>query len=519
MMTFVHIPPPNVEVIDLSKRFGSVQAIDHVSVLFRAGRMHALLGENGAGKSTLVKCLLGYHRADSGSILIDQREHAIAHPSAAHALGLGMVYQHFTLVPQMTVAENFVLGRAKIPAVVDWNREADALRNFMQAMPFRLDPERRVATLAAGEKQKLEILKQLYLGRRFIVLDEPTSVLTPDEADEVLGEMRRLADAGNLTVVLITHKLREVMQFAQDVTILRAGKVVAQLEVADASEERLASLMFGQYDTSSKIAPAEKLANVSIAAAPYLEIDDLHAVGDRGTPVLVGASLAVRPGEIVGIAGVSGNGQKELVEILAQQRQAQSGTIRVSGAPFHGTRAELRERGVSLLTEEPLANAAVRSLSVMENLSLRRFDRPPLAAGGWLLKRGAMRPFAEQLIARYGIRTPSPLAPLETLSGGNVQRTVLARELSHEVRLLIMQNPCFGLDAAAVAEIRSQIMAARNRGAAVLLISEDLDEILELADRILVMSGGSIVYETDREYADRYQIGRHMAHAAERASA
>ena len=254
-------------------------------------------------------------------------------------------------------------------------------------------------------------------------------------------------------------------------------------------------------------------------AAAYLELDGLHAIGDRGTPAIVGTSLTVSPGEIVGIAGVSGNGQKELVEILAGQRDAQSGAVRIAGHPFRGTRRELERYGVSLLTEEPLANAAVRSMSVMENLAFRQFDQPPLTAGGFILKRRALRPFAQALIARYGIRAASPSARMETLSGGNIQRTVLARELSREVRLLIMQNPCFGLDVAAAAEIRRQIVRARNSGAAVLLISEDLDEVLELADRVLVMAGGRITYETERASADRYEVGRHMTQGPARLSA
>jgi len=513
-----HTPaPPEVAVVDLCKSFGNLRALDRVSVEFRSGRMHALLGENGAGKSTLVKCLMGYYRADAGQILVRRRQRPILHPRDAHALGLGMVYQHFTLVPQMTVAENFLLGRERLPAVIDWAAEHAALGAFMARMPFQLEPRRLVATLAAGEKQKLEILKQLYLGRRFLVLDEPTSVLTPAEADEVLGQMRRLTEAGQLTVVLITHKFREVMQFAQDVTILRAGKVAAHTDVAGASESGLAAMMFGQSLAPEKSGSSARTAPPD--AGPYLELDGLNAIGDRGTRVVVDASLTVRSGEIVGIAGVSGNGQKELVEILAGQRNPQRGAVRIAGRPFGGTRRELERYGVSLLTEEPFANAAVRSMSVMENLAFRQFDRPPLAAGGFIFRRRALRPFAQALIERYGIRAGSPSARLETLSGGNIQRTVLARELSREVRLLIMQNPCFGLDVAAAAEIRRQIVRARNGGAAVLLISEDLDEILELSDRVLVMAGGRITYETERSSADRYEIGRHMTQGLARLSA
>ena len=509
--------PPDIEVIDLCKRFGAVRALDRVSVKFRAGRIHALLGENGAGKSTLVKCLMGYYRADAGQVMLDGQQQAVLHARDAHALGLGMVYQHFTLVPQMTVAENFLLGRRHLPAIIDWRVEHRALDEFMASMPFRLDPRRMVATLAAGEKQKLEILKQLYLGRRFIVLDEPTSVLTPTEADEVLTEVRRLTDAGLLTVVLITHKLREVMRFAQDVSVLRGGKVVAHTPVAAASEPSLAKMMFGAPSSVEKPEPSRKSA--SATHDPYLELERIHALGDRGTPAVIGVSIGVRPGEIVGIAGVSGNGQKELVQILAGQREAHSGSMRVGGHAFHGTRRELERWGLSLLIEEPLVNAAVPSMSVAENLALRQFDRPPLAIAGWVLKRRALRPFARALIARYGIRVGSASAPLQTLSGGNIQRTVLARELARAVRLLIMQNPCFGLDVAAATEIRRQIMRVRNDGAAVLLISEDLDEVLDLSDRVLVMAGGRISYETDRAGADRYEIGRHMTQALARLSA
>src|SRR5262245_28394465 len=508
--------PPEIEIVGLCKSFAGLRALDQVSTSFRAGRLHALLGENGAGKSTLVKCLMGYFRADSGQILVDGQRHIMRHPSDAHALGLGMVYQHFTLVAQMTVAENFLLGRQSLPAVIDWRAEHSALDQFMEGMPFRLDPRRLVASLAAGEKQKLEILKQLYLGRRFLVLDEPTSVLTPAEADEVLAEMRRLADARRLSVVFITHKLREVMQFAQDVTVLRAGMVAARTAVTATSETGLASLMFGAELAEQKAAAPTRTAMPEQAA--YLELEGLHAVGDRGAPAVVGASLSIRPGEIVGIAGVSGNGQKELLEILAGQRQAQAGSVRVGGRAFRGTRGELERWGVSLLLEEPLLNAAVRSMSVMENLALRQFDRPPLAIAGWILKRRALWPFAQALIQRYGIRASSPSAPLETLSGGNVQRTVLARELARPVRLLLMQNPCFGLDVAAASEIRQQILRVRNGGAAVLLISEDLDEVLQLSDRVLVMASGRISYETDRSHADRYVIGRHMTQARARPS-
>jgi len=499
--------PPEVEIAGLSKRFGSVLALDDVSERFRPGTVHAILGENGAGKSTLVKCLMGFYRADSGQIVIGGHERRVTGPQDVAGLGLGMVYQHFTLVEPMTVAENLVLARPPIPAVIDWAAERAGVERFMETAPFRLDADRPVASLAAGEKQKLEILKQLWLGRRFLILDEPTSVLTPAEADEVLGEMRRMADAGRLSVVLITHKFREVMAFATQVGVLRGGRHVGRARVAETDETALAAMMFGD---AAPRTPARRAAMPE--RDPYLSVARLSVRGDRGTLVVDGASLDVRPGEIVGVAGVSGNGQKELVEVLAGQRRAEDGRVSVDDRAWHGTRAEIGARGVFLLAEEPLANSAVRSMSVMENLMLRRYDRPPAARGSWL-DRGAMRRIAAGLIERYRIRAAGPDAPLHTLSGGNVQRTVLARELSEEVRLLVAQNPCFGLDASAAAEIRAQIVEARNRGAAILLISEDLEEILELSDRVLVMSGGRIVHEVAAADADRYAIGRHMADA------
>jgi general nucleoside transport system ATP-binding protein len=499
---------PTVEAKGLSKTFGSVKALDNASIRFSPGRLHALLGENGAGKSTLVKCMLGYYKADAGSLLIDAQQVTIAKPQDAHALGLGMVYQHFTLVQQMTVAENLVLARADVPMIIDWKAEHAALRDFMRRMPFELDPEYPVSSLAAGEKQKLEILKQLYLGRRFLVLDEPTSVLTPDEADEVLSEMRRLADAHELSVVLITHKFREVMGFAQDVTVLRNGQVIGTRKIEETTQDELGSMMFGAApDSSVQVSRRE-----SLTTEAYLVVEDLRVRGDRGTLAVDGATLRVGGGEIVGVAGISGNGQKQLVEVLAAQREMESGRVSVAGRPYNRTRREMQDRGVFVLTEEPLANACVRSLSVMENLALRRYNRPPMATG-FLLHRGVMRRIADELIARYQIKTPSPFASIENLSGGNVQRVVLARELSEDVRLLVAQNPCFGLDAAAAAEIRGQLLAARDRGAAILLISEDLDEVLDLSDRILVISAGKIVYEIGRQEADRYEIGRHMTEA------
>ncbi|MGH7323353.1 MAG: ABC transporter ATP-binding protein [Candidatus Rokuibacteriota bacterium] len=498
--------PPAVEVVAMTKRFGDVVALDSVSLGLAPGTFHAILGENGAGKSTLVKCIMGYYHADAGRVLVDGTERVIANPRHAHQLGLGMVYQHFTLVPSMTVAENLILGADDLPAVVRWDAVRTRLEAFQARMPFTIDLDRPVATLAAGEKQKLEILKQLFLGRRVIILDEPTTVLTPDEADKILGVMREMTRAGRLTAVIITHKLREVLAFAGEVTVLRAGRRVGGGPVQDMSRGELVRLMIGAARMPE---PAPPTALARPAAA--LELKDLTALNDKALTAVRGVSLRVHGGEIVGVAGVSGNGQRELVEVLAGQREPESGQIRVGGAAYRRTRAEMRRRRVFVLMEEPLRNACVRGMSVAENLAFRNFDEPPNALGGWLVSRRALRAQARALIERFRIRTPGPDAPLETLSGGNVQRAVLARELSGDVAVLVAQNPCAGLDIAATAEIRSRIAAVRNAGAAVLLISEDLDELLELADRIVVMFEGRLVYETPREHADLHTIGQYMA--------
>jgi simple sugar transport system ATP-binding protein len=508
-MELTEAPPPAIEVAGMGKRFGAVNALDDVSVRFESSSFHVLLGENGAGKSTLVKCLMGYYRADAGRVRVDGIEREIASPRDAHRLGLGMVYQHFTLVPSMTVAENLVLGEEGLPFRIDWRQRYERLRAFLATMPFRLDLDRPVGALAAGEKQKLEILKQLYLGHRFLILDEPTSVLTPDEADELLGLMRRMADAGAVTLVLITHKLREVEAFAHEVTVLRDGRVAGQGRIGEVGRGDLVRMMIGRETVAEPAARGGEPGE-----APVLEIRDLTVGSDKGVTAVDGASLVVRPGEIVGVAGVSGNGQTEFVEALAGQREPDSGTLLVHGAPYARTRAEMDAHRVYLLPEEPLRNGCVPTLSVADNLALRNFDRSANTVLGWFVSRPALRRQARTLIERFAIKTQGPDAPIGTLSGGNVQRVVLARELSEAVALLIVQNPCFGLDLNAVAEIRNRIVAARNAGAGVLLISEDLDEVLELADRIVVMFEGRFVHETTREHADVHTIGRHMANVA-----
>jgi ABC-type uncharacterized transport system ATPase subunit len=496
---------PGLAVTGINKRFGSLIALQDVSMTVRPGTMHALLGGNGAGKSTLVKCIMGYYQPDSGQIKLGDKPVTIRNPREALRLGIGMVYQHFTLVPNMTVAENLVLSRGKVPAIIDWKREYEDLRAFMRTTPFFIPVGAKVSSLAAGQKQKLEICKQLYLNNKVLFLDEPTSVLTPAEADELLGMLKERTKSGELTVLMITHKFREVMKFADEVTVLRTGRLAGSGLVKDLSPSDMSAMMIGS-ETTRTAARGD-----AARGEPRLQIEKLHALDDIGLPALEDLNLTVHSGEIVGIAGVSGNGQSKLVEVLAGQRPASAGRLMVHGEPYRATRSEIHRHRVNCLPEEPLKNTCVGNMSVAQNMVLRNFDRAPHSMLGYFLNKPSIRRAAQDLIYRYKVKTPTPETQIRTLSGGNVQRAVLARELSSDVELLIAANPCFGLDFAAAAEIRAQIIEARNRGAAVLLVSEDLDEVFELSDRIVVMFHGKFVYETPAAEAEIGIIGRHMA--------
>jgi general nucleoside transport system ATP-binding protein len=444
----------------------------------------------------------------------------------ARQLGIGMVYQHFTVVPGMSVAENLLLAKGELPAIVPWSKVRGELTAFMSTTPFKLPLDARPMDLSAGEKQKLEILKQLYLKPRLLILDEPTSVLTPQEADEVLGLLRDRARAGDVSIIMITHKFREVMDVADDVSVLRRGQLMWTGRVADTSPAALAAAMVGEGRAGDAPvrAPAVLMEEVLQVpghagdtahpvdedAAPRLRVKDLRVLGDRGEMAVNGLSLSVRGGEILGIAGVSGNGQRELMEALVGQRARESGEVWVKDERYLARRDQNQRLHVRSLPEEPLRNACVGDLSVAMNIGLRRFDQAPAAVAGWL-KPGVLRQQARALIAAYRVKTNGEDAPIRSLSGGNVQRAVLARELDGQVDVLLVSNPVFGLDFAAVAEIHSRLRKVRDQGGAVLLLSEDLDELLSLADRIVVMSEGALVHECAAKGADRRVLGAFMA--------
>ena len=395
-----------------------------------------------------------------------------------------------------------MISRSDVPAKINWSDENQVLDAFMQKMPFTVALDRAVQTLSAGEKQKLEIIKQLYLGSRFLILDEPTSVLTPDEATEILGHVRTLTQAGEITVLMITHKFGEVKQFADEVTILRAGKHAGHGRVSDLGHADMARMMMGK---SVEVDTAERK---STGGQEVLLLNDVRAVDRSGLKDIHIHQLSVRAGEIVGIAGISGNGQSELMEILTGQRRRLSGSVCVNGEPYQATRAQAHRHKVRYLPEEPLRNACVPTMSVADNLALRIFDEGESSL--WLDRRGIANN-AQEMLRSFDIKARSVNEPVRLLSGGNVQRTMLARELSGDVSLLIVANPCFGLDFTAVRAIRDRLIDARNRGVAILLISEDLGELMELSDRVLVMCEGRITYQTPIDSADTVVIGHHMS--------
>ncbi|MFZ6846321.1 ABC transporter ATP-binding protein [Undibacterium sp. RuTC16W] len=494
-----------LELSNMTKRFGTTTALNQVSLAVRAGSVHALLGENGAGKSTLVKCLVGFYQPDEGAISVDGQLKQIASPKDADALGIGMVYQHFTLVPSMTIAENLIVSGAKLPKLIDWRRELERLTSITTTLPFSIDLNVRTSQLSAGEKQKAELIKQLYLGRRLLILDEPTSVLTPGEAEQVLGYVRELTESGRLSAILITHKFDEVRRYADDVTVLRRGAAVRSGPVNCLTNGQMAEAMIGAPLTQE----SGRRARPACKHNPVFTVRNLTVKGDIGLDAVKGLDLDINEGEIVGVAGVSGNGQMEMVEALMGQRD-RIGEVKVRGTDFRGTRSEIASLGVYGLPQEPLKNACVPSMSLSENLALRNFDRAPLQKGIFLDRKALMEQ-AQHLVKQFKVKTGGLDSRMNTLSGGNVQRAVLGRELSQDVRVLIASNPTFGLDFLACEETHRRILEARNTGAGVLLVSEDLDELLSLVDRVVVMSAGRIVYEVSAEQAEKQVIGKYMA--------
>jgi simple sugar transport system ATP-binding protein len=494
-----------VAVRGITKRFPGVIANDGVDFEAAEGEVHALLGENGAGKSTLSNILTGLYRPDDGEIRLYGEPVEFHSPRDALDAGICMVHQHFRLVETFTVAENVVLG--------DHRGEARSFRLRPRALERRVselsgryglhvEPRARVWQLSLGEQQRVEILKALYREARVLILDEPTAVLTPQEADVLFETLRRMAAEGR-TVIFISHKLHEVKAVADRVPVLRAGRAVATVTAADATQRSLAALMVGRELDTVQAAPERT------AGAVVLEAENLWVDGDRG-PAVKGASLRVCSGEIVAIAGVAGNGQRELAEAIAGIAPVRQGSIRGGGQALRGDPRAAMAAGVAYVPEDRLSTGVAPSLSIASNLILRSY-REPHASRGPLLRLQEIRRRAERLIGHYSIAAPGPSAPARLLSGGNLQKVVLAREFSGQPRLLVAASPTRGLDVGAIETVHSYLRGAAADGVGVLLISEDLDEILALADRIAVMYEGTIAGETTRAAASVEEIGLLMA--------
>jgi ABC-type uncharacterized transport system ATPase subunit len=505
----------------IAKRFGPVEALKGVDFDLRPGEIHALLGENGAGKTTLMNTLYGMFPPDGGTIAVGGQEVQFASPQDAIAHGIGMVHQHFMLVPTMTVAENVLLGERGSPFLRkrDLAAVSERLAELAERYGLEIDPQAKVWQLSVGEQQRVEILRALYKGARILILDEPTATLTPIETERLFPKLRTLAEEGG-AIVFITHHLEDVISWADRITVLRRGERVGSLRPSESSAEGLARMMVGRDVRLMQVVAGERSVSEAKEAprtAPVLGVDGLHAQGDRGTPALRDVSFSVAPGEILAIAGVEGNGQPELEETLFGLRAPQAGAVSLDGHDI--TTAEPAERlalGFGLVPSNRYRRGVIREMSVAENLVLDRVGEAPFGTAVSVDRREIAR-HAEELISRFRIQVSGPDQLAGTLSGGNAQRLVLARILSRDLRCLVAAQPTRGLDVGAIEFVWEQLAAARDRGLAILLISTDLDEVMGMADRCCVMYRGRLVAHWERAELDRDRLGLAMGGAAETA--
>jgi len=496
----------------ITKRFPGVLANDHVDFRLEKGEVHALLGENGAGKTTLMNILYGLYRPDEGQIFLNGNEVHLESPRDAIAYGIGMVHQHFMLVPVMSVAENIILGNevTRGGPFLDLRRASQQIRNLSRQYQLEVNPDALVQDLPVGVRQRVEILKALYRQARILILDEPTAVLTPEESESLFRTIASLAQQGK-SIVFITHKLREVFRVADRITVLRDGRVVGTTTPAETTESQLASMMVGREVTftveKKPMAPGETV----------LSVRDLYAVDDRGVVAVEGVSFEIRAGEILGIAGVQGNGQTELVEVLTGLRKPTAGAVEIHGTEVlravHIGRSGPRtitERGVAHIPEDRYKYGIVESYPIADNLILNTYYRKPFARG-LVMQERAIVENAVRLMKAFDIRAPSVFTRAGDLSGGNQQKMVIAREFSRPIRLLIAAQPTRGLDVGSIEFIHNQILHKRSQGCAVLLVSTELDEVLSLSDRIAVIYKGRILATVEAKEVSRETLGLWMA--------
>lgn len=497
---------PVLELSGITKRFPGVLANDNIELSLEEGEIHALLGENGAGKTTLMNILYGLYQPDEGQIEVRGKKVEIHEPTDAIANGIGMVHQHFMLIPVFTVTENVMLGDEAVRGggVLDRISAAERIREISTSFNLEVDPDAYVKDLPVGVQQRVEIIKLLYREADILILDEPTAVLTPQEADELFKIMRSLAEQGK-SIIFITHKLREVLEIADRITVIRGGRVVGSTTPVEADRQKLAEMMVGR---EVQLTLEKTLAEVG---EPILQVEDLVVIDDRDQIAVDGISFTLHGGEILGVAGVQGNGQTEMVQAVTGLREPFSGVIRLAEHEISNANPrQITELGVAHIPEDRQHDGLVLSYPVADNLVLNSYYKQPFARGVQLQPQAILET-AEQRIGEFDIRTPSAQTMAGTLSGGNQQKVIVARELSRDIRLLVASQPTRGLDVGSIEYIHGRILEARNRGTAVLLVSPELDEVMQLADRIAVMYRGEIVAILDGAKATKEAVGLLMA--------
>ncbi len=497
--------PPAVEMRGIVKRFPGVLANDHVDLTVQPGEIHALLGENGAGKSTLMNVLAGLYRPDAGEIRVRGHLADIHSPREATRLGIGMVHQHFMLVEPHTVAENIILGLNRPRFHLDMPKIEAEIGKLSARYGLQVDPAAYIWQLSVGEQQRVEILKLLYRGAEVLIMDEPTAVLAPQEIEELFHNLRAMAAEGK-SVIFISHKLGEVLEIADRITVLRRGQVTASgLKPAETTRAELARLMVGRPVLFHLEREAQEPGEV------LLTVEGLSAYNDKGLPALRHVSFQIRAGEILGLAGVAGNGQRELVEVITGLRRATGGSVRLGGCDLTNKPPRCAiDLGLSHIPEDRLHTGLIANMTVGDNLILKGYRRPPLSKIGFLVKQAIVR-FVEQLIRRFEIATPGRDTPMKNLSGGNLQRALLAREISTRPKVMIAMQPTRGLDVGAIEGVHRLLLDLRRSGTAILLVSEELDEILALSDRIAVIYEGRIMGILPGDQANVQEIGLMMA--------
>jgi simple sugar transport system ATP-binding protein len=495
----------SLQMHGVSKRFPGVLANDRVDFDVKSGEVHALLGENGAGKSTLMKILYGMYHPDEGEILLNGKPVTIASPTDAINLGIGMIHQHFMLVPTLTVAENVALGLPSSRGpLTDLDRVSARILELAKIYGLRIEPKAYVWQLSVGQQQRVEIIKALYRGAALLILDEPTAVLTPQEVDELFVIMRQMMKDGH-GLVFISHKLHEVVEISNRVTVLRDGRKIGTRPTTETTKQILANWMVGR-----EVGFAPDRGDVQRGEC-RLQLDQLSCGSDRGTPGLRSVSLDLYSSEILGIAGVSGNGQRELAESISGLRKITNGRVFLEGQDVTNFAPnELTERMLSYIPEERMRDGMIKNFTVAENLILREHQKQPYSRSGFLNLRG-ISSHSDELIKKFHVKTPSHDTLVKNLSGGNIQKVVLARELSRNPRVILAAQPTRGLDIGATEYVREQLMIERRKGTAIMLISEDLDEILALSDRIAVLYEGQIMEIVPRESATPEKLGLLMA--------